>query len=560
MTQKTEASHLAALQVLETILDDFNIPRPTPGRGPKVIFTNTVPPPEETKSQKINLSLIGAIPSLANAVAAAQILEARGGPTQEVDVDLRRGHNYIDPDIGMTPSLNGQEISLDMVAGNPFTTNIFKTRDNKWVILSAVYVDLAYQWTALLDCSMAESSVREAVLKWNAADLEAVAAKAKMPMAICQTEEDWKTHAHGSHMATLPIVPVQQYKSSNSSTQSPYFPSSVPDRPLSGLKVLAVTHAIAGPSTGRTLAEHGASVLQVMFTHGFEHAFVYTYANLGTASTRLNLHKNSDRQRLQTLISEAHVWIDSYREGAIAKFGFSDQQIREINPGMIITHVRCYGTSGPWAWKPGFDMQGSASSGLMSYIGRGVGDGRPLWPPGMVINDYTTGYFGALAIMGIILRRCKGESDWNQGWAVSPSLCGTAMSILKYFKSNSSSHVEGGESNGLSALGPETLEAETSLGYLKTLAPLPKMSVTPLRYEHELLVAMGSSRPVFPGYDDAYNVKELTPMTKEDIIYSFGVNVVRRIEKLRILGSQERQERDKKYLSALADDAGKLRL
>lgn len=84
-------------------------------------------------------------------------------------MDLRRAHNYIDPDIGITPSLNGQEITLDLVAGNPFSRNIFETRDKKWVVLSAVHVDLAYQWTAFLDCSMTESGVREATKKWDAA-------------------------------------------------------------------------------------------------------------------------------------------------------------------------------------------------------------------------------------------------------------------------------------------------------------------------------------------------------------------------------------------------------
>jgi hypothetical protein len=58
---------------------------------------------------------------------------------------------------------------LDLVAGNPFSRNIFETRDKKWAVLSAVYVDLAYQRTAFLDCSMTESGVREATKKYDAA-------------------------------------------------------------------------------------------------------------------------------------------------------------------------------------------------------------------------------------------------------------------------------------------------------------------------------------------------------------------------------------------------------
>lgn len=67
-----------------------------------------IPSDNHTNSQKLNLSLVGSLPSLANALAASQIYELRGGAAQDVSVDLARGHNYLDPDIGMTPSLNGQ--------------------------------------------------------------------------------------------------------------------------------------------------------------------------------------------------------------------------------------------------------------------------------------------------------------------------------------------------------------------------------------------------------------------------------------------------------------------
>jgi hypothetical protein len=125
-------------------------------------------------------------------------------------------------------------------------------------------------------------------------DLEKAAALAGVPMAIVQSEEEWRKSAHGNHMASLPIVNAQH-------VPNPSPPKSLSfnqSRPLEGIKVLCATHAIAGSCVGRTLAEQGASVLQVMFTHSFEHNFVYTYSNLGTASTRLNSHKESDKARL----------------------------------------------------------------------------------------------------------------------------------------------------------------------------------------------------------------------------------------------------------------------
>lgn len=164
----TLSAHQIAEATLRDILTDFDISLPTSTSGPEVVFNGTIPPPEATHSEKINLSLVGTVPALANAITAAQIFEARGGSRQRIEVDLRRGHNYIDPDIGMTPTINGQEITVDVLVGNPFIKNIYETKDRKYAILSAVYVDLVYQWSAFLGCSVAERDVREAVKEWNA--------------------------------------------------------------------------------------------------------------------------------------------------------------------------------------------------------------------------------------------------------------------------------------------------------------------------------------------------------------------------------------------------------
>ena len=105
--------------------------------------------------------------AVANAVAATQIYEARGGKPQDIEVDLSRGHNYLDADTGMTPTLNGQEITLDLVAGNPFIPGIYETSDGRHVIPSAVYVDLVYQWSTFLGCAVNASDVAAAIKKWH---------------------------------------------------------------------------------------------------------------------------------------------------------------------------------------------------------------------------------------------------------------------------------------------------------------------------------------------------------------------------------------------------------
>jgi hypothetical protein len=211
------------------------------------------------------------------------------------------------------------------------------------------------------------------------------------------------------------------------------------------------------------------------------------------------------------LVREAHVWIDSYRGGALAKFGFIDEKLHDINPNLIISRVRLYGTTGPWSEKAGFDMQGSASSGMMALCGQGPRN--PAWPPGQVINDYTTGYYGALAIQAAILRQMKEGG----GYVLSPSLTGTAMSIVKYFRTSrfpELAHIQGGK------LPPQELTMTTGLGVLKTLQPLPVLTGTPLQYSKSLS-AMGSDLPLFPGGTMIYDTAAVQPSKKEDVLRDF---------------------------------------
>ena len=98
------------METFDQLFNDFGLFRND--AKSTVVLESEIPAFEQTKSQKINLSLIGSLPATANALAAAQIYEARGGEPQQVSVDLSRGHNYVDPDIGMTPSINGQVSSL----------------------------------------------------------------------------------------------------------------------------------------------------------------------------------------------------------------------------------------------------------------------------------------------------------------------------------------------------------------------------------------------------------------------------------------------------------------
>ena len=183
MNREAKMSRDITLKILDEILEDFGLDR---NNGSSTInLVGSIPDVQQTRSEHINMSLVGAVPSLANAVAATQIFEARSGDTQSIEVDLQRSDNYLDPNIGMTPTINGQvqspylrswllvlimhsqEITLDLIAGNPFLGGIYKTVDGRHVVPSAVYVDLVYQWCTFLQCAPNHADAAAAILKWR---------------------------------------------------------------------------------------------------------------------------------------------------------------------------------------------------------------------------------------------------------------------------------------------------------------------------------------------------------------------------------------------------------
>ena len=115
------------------------------------------------------------------------------------------------------------------------------------------------------------------------------------------------------------------------------------DRPLGSTRVLSLTHAVAGPVVGRTLAEQGAEVLSVNHHDYFEHDWVYDDVNVGHRSTFLDLDDERDNQICRDLTSAADVVVDNFRGRKLARFGLSPEELASRRPGIIVVSVRCYG-------------------------------------------------------------------------------------------------------------------------------------------------------------------------------------------------------------------------
>ena len=119
--------------------------------------------------------------------------------------------------------------------------------------------------------------------------------------------------------------------------------------------MLDLTRVLAGPSAGRTLASYGADVLQV---RSEKLPAIETFdldTGHGKRAINLELLKPGDAETLRQLARNAHVFIDSYRPGGIARLGFSPAALAHIAPGTVYVSVSAYGTDGPWAERRGWE-------------------------------------------------------------------------------------------------------------------------------------------------------------------------------------------------------------
>ena len=184
------------------------------------------------------------------------------------------------------------------------------------------------------------------------------------------------------------------------------------DRPLTGIKVLDLTRIIAGPVCGRTLAVHGADVLLVTASHLPTMEPLVIDTGRGKLSTYIDLRQTSGRETLASLLRDADIFVQGYRPGAIAAFGFGPQDVARIRPGIVYVSLCAYGHEGPWAGRRGFDSLVQTASGFNAAEAEASRASEPRPLPAQVL-DHATGYLMAFAAMSALARRAERGGSWH---------------------------------------------------------------------------------------------------------------------------------------------------
>ncbi len=198
--------------------------------------------------------------------------------------------------------------------------------------------------------------------------------------------------------------------------------------PLAGVKVIELSHIMAGPACGMLLADLGADVIKVeKFPDGDDsrrmvppkvdgESAAFMILNRNKRGTAINLKSDAGRSALRRMLVTADVLIENFRPGTMERLGFGYESLRESNPGLIYCQLTGFGTTGPYADRAGFDLIAQGMSGIMSLTGEGPG--RPPVKVGVPLTDMTAGILGAMGILAAYTHRLK----TGQGQRVETSL------------------------------------------------------------------------------------------------------------------------------------------
>jgi crotonobetainyl-CoA:carnitine CoA-transferase CaiB-like acyl-CoA transferase len=198
--------------------------------------------------------------------------------------------------------------------------------------------------------------------------------------------------------------------------------------PLAGIRVLDLGLGVAGPFTGRVLADLGADVIKVMALHdGF---WAGTHMGLGTnrgkRSIALNLKHADGRAALERLIARADVLTVNWRPGAAARLGLDYETLHARYPGLVYCNTRGY-EKGPRSDLPGTDQTAAALTGTEWEDGAMDAGNPPLWSRSNM-GDTGNALLAAIAISAALYHRER----TGMGQAVSTSIVNAGLLATSY--------------------------------------------------------------------------------------------------------------------------------
>ena len=205
--------------------------------------------------------------------------------------------------------------------------------------------------------------------------------------------------------------------------------------PLEGVRVLDMSHVIAGPLASFYLSQMGAEVIKIEAPVGgdvmrsskpFKAGEVpegFVSLNAGKRSLAIDIRKPEGAELVRTLAATADVFMENFRPGVVARYGLGEEDIRAVRKDIIYCSISGYGQDGPWSTRGAYDHVIQALTGMMMISG---GADEAPQKVGFPVIDVAVGMLGAMSVMGALLRR----SRTAEGQTIDASMVQAALMLM----------------------------------------------------------------------------------------------------------------------------------
>jgi crotonobetainyl-CoA:carnitine CoA-transferase CaiB-like acyl-CoA transferase len=263
-------------------------------------------------------------------------------------------------------------------------------------------------------------------------------------------------------------------------------------RPFEGIRVIDVTHVLAGPFAAYQLAVLGADVIKVEHpddpdqSRGSGTDKALNRMGMGTSfltqasnkrSIALDLKTEADREILKKLVATADVFVENYRPGAFEALGLGYDDLSKINPRLIYASFSAFGQTGPRGSQTAYDHVIQATSGIMAMTGTEEVHPVKFGSPAI---DYATGTTGAFALAAALYQRER----TGKGQRIDMAMLDVAMILM-------SSHVTGYLRNGVHPRPHGNRHPHATNGAFQTKDGLVMLGASNLRQQARLWKLVG---------------------------------------------------------------------
>lgn len=184
---------------------------------------------------------------------------------------------------------------------------------------------------------------------------------------------------------------------------------------LTGIRILDLTRALAGPTCTRMFAELGAEVIKIEaaprgdMVRGISQlrgdtSLYLIQQSLNKKSVCVDLRKPEGLELVRDLVPHCDAVVENFKPGVMADMGLSYEDLCQLKSDIILCSISALGQRGPLAQKPGYDYIAQAYAGITSMIGE---PDEPPHIPLAALGDVSTGVHGAFAIAAALLNRAR---------------------------------------------------------------------------------------------------------------------------------------------------------